>query len=130
MGDEDDGGYHLVWPRDAYETASALLAAGAQDEIIRALNFFAVTQEPTGTGRRTCGSTARRYWQTSNSMKSRLPILLLDLARRNGNVGAAELTRLWPMVRNAAGFIVRQGRRPRRIAGKRTPASRRTPSRA
>ena len=28
-GDEDLGGYHLVWPRDLVETAGALLAAGA-----------------------------------------------------------------------------------------------------
>ena len=27
-GDKDIGGYHLVWPRDAYESASALLALG------------------------------------------------------------------------------------------------------
>ena len=29
-GDDDLGGYHLVWPRDLAQTAGAFLACGAQ----------------------------------------------------------------------------------------------------
>ena len=36
-GDEDLGGYHLVWPRDLAETAGALLACGAMDDARRVL---------------------------------------------------------------------------------------------
>jgi glucoamylase len=34
-GDEDTGGYHLVWPRDMVNSATGLLAAG-QSETARA----------------------------------------------------------------------------------------------
>ena len=33
-GDEDLGGYHLVWPRDLVETAGGFLAAGAVGDAI------------------------------------------------------------------------------------------------
>ena len=34
-GDEDLGGYHLVWPRDLVETAGGFLAAGAAGDALR-----------------------------------------------------------------------------------------------
>ena len=39
-GDEDLGGYHLVWPRDLVETAGALLAAGAVTDAVRVLRYL------------------------------------------------------------------------------------------
>jgi GH15 family glucan-1,4-alpha-glucosidase len=33
QGDNDQGGYHLVWSRDMVETAGGLLAAGAHEDI-------------------------------------------------------------------------------------------------
>ncbi len=47
-GDDDLGGYHLVWPRDLSETVVGLLAAGACEAAIDALNYFRVTQEADG----------------------------------------------------------------------------------
>ena len=41
-GDEDLGGYHLVWPRDLVETAGALLAAGAVTDAVRVLRYLEV----------------------------------------------------------------------------------------
>ncbi|MGH9141225.1 MAG: glycoside hydrolase family 15 protein, partial [Vicinamibacterales bacterium] len=108
-GDQDEGGYHLVWPRDAYETASALLAAGASAEVLRALDFFAVTQEADGHWPQNMWLDGSRFWENIQLDETAAPILLLDLARRHARVGPAELTRLWQMVRAAAGFIVRQG---------------------
>ena len=37
------------------------------------------------------------------------PILLLDLLRRESAHGLGKLERWWPMVRNAASFILRNG---------------------
>src|SRR6185437_15944841 len=37
-GDEDLGGYHLIWPRDLVETAFGFLAAGAQSDAVRVLH--------------------------------------------------------------------------------------------
>jgi len=36
-GDDDIGGYHLVWTRDLVEAAGALLAAGAKKDVLRVL---------------------------------------------------------------------------------------------
>ncbi len=108
-GDRDEGGYHLVWPRDAYETASALLAAGASAEVLRALDFFAVTQEADGHWPQNMWLDGSRFWENIQLDETAAPILLLDLARRHAGVGPADLTRLWQMVRAAVGFIVRQG---------------------
>ena len=44
-GDEDLGGYHLVWPRDLVETAYGFLAAGARSDAVRVLHYLESTQE-------------------------------------------------------------------------------------
>src|SRR5262249_54066031 len=44
-GDEDLGGYHLVWPRDLVETAGAFLAAGDADEAKSILAYLRSIQE-------------------------------------------------------------------------------------
>ena len=41
QGDNDQGGYHLVWSRDMVETAGGLLAAGAHEDARRVLYIFA-----------------------------------------------------------------------------------------
>ena len=108
-GDEDLGGYHLVWPRDLVETAGALLAAGAPTEAVRVLRYLESTQE--AAGQLGAESLARRapYWSGVQMDETAFPILLLDLLRRHAAPGLGKLERWWPMVRNAASFILRNG---------------------
>ena len=47
-GDEDQGGYHLVWTRDMVNSASAMLAAGDRVTPLRALIYLAVSQQEDG----------------------------------------------------------------------------------
>jgi glucoamylase len=47
-GNDDLGGYHLVWPRDLAETAGGLLVAGAKEDVHRILHYLQVTQEAEG----------------------------------------------------------------------------------
>jgi len=47
-GDDDDAGYHLVWPRDTTQSATALLAAGEIDLPLRALMFLSQAQFQNG----------------------------------------------------------------------------------
>src|SRR5271156_555500 len=54
-GDDDLGGYHLVWTRDMVQTATALLASGRGETALRALVYLACTQ-------RTDGSFAQNFW--------------------------------------------------------------------
>jgi glucoamylase len=62
-GDEDLGGYHLVWPRDLVESAGGLLAAGAHEDALRILHYLESTQETDGHSqfcRRTYCAAKRR----------------------------------------------------------------------
>ena len=108
-GDEDLGGYHLVWPRDLVETAGALLAAGAANDSVRVLRYLEATQEAAGNWAQNLWLDGRPYWGGVQMDETALPILLLDLLRREAAPGLGKLDRWWPMVRAAASFIVRNG---------------------
>ncbi len=112
-GDEDLGGYHLVWPRDLVEAASGLLAAGARSEVNRVLHYLMVTQEADGHWPQNMWMDGTAYWNGVQMDETALPILLADQTRRAGALlppfGREDLTRIWTMVKRAAGYLVRNG---------------------
>jgi glucoamylase len=108
-GDEDLGGYHLVWPRDLVETAGALLASGAVDDAVRVLRYLETTQEAAGNWAQNLWLDGRPYWSGIQMDETAFPILLLDLLRREAPDALDKLDRWWPMVRNAVSFILRNG---------------------
>jgi glucoamylase len=108
-GDDDLGGYHLVWPRDLVEAGGGFLAAGAFDDARRVLRFLQVTQEADGHWGQNMWLDGSPYWTGIQMDEAALPILLVDLAMRAGALTLAERNAFWPMVRRAAGFIVRSG---------------------
>jgi glucoamylase len=108
-GDEDLGGYHLVWPRDLVETAGGLLAAGAIDDAARVLRYLEVTQEAEGNWAQNLWMDGRPYWNGVQMDETALPILLVDLLRREAPTEFTNLNRWWPLVRRAASFILRNG---------------------
>ena len=108
-GDEDLGGYHLVWPRDLVETAGALIAGGAVHDALRVLRYLEATQEADGHWSQNLWLDGRAYWGGLQMDETAFPILLLDLLRREAAQTVGELPRWWPLVRKAAGFIVRNG---------------------
>ena len=108
-GDDDLGGYHLVWPRDLVETAGALLAAGASDEAVRVLDYLRAIQEADGRWPQNAWLDGTPYWGGVQLDECTFPILLTDLALREGALSGDDLAGYWPMVRRAAGFAVRNG---------------------
>ncbi|MBW7932231.1 MAG: glucan 1,4-alpha-glucosidase [Gemmatimonadaceae bacterium] len=108
-GDGDLAGYHLAWPRDLVESAGGLLAVGARDEVTRVLRYLSVTQEADGHWPQNMWLDGTPYWTGVQMDETGLPVLLVDLASREGALRADDRARLWPMVRRAAGFIVRNG---------------------
>ncbi len=108
-GDEDLGGYHLVWPRDLVETAGALLAAGAPTDAVRVLRYLEATQEADGNWAQNMWLDGRPYWSGIQMDETAFPILLLDLLRREAPEILGNLQRWWPMVRKAVTFILRNG---------------------
>jgi glucoamylase len=108
-GDEDLGGYHLVWPRDLVETAGALLAAGAVTDAVRVLRYLEATQEAEGNWAQNLWLDGRPYWSGIQMDETAFPILLLDLLRREAPDSLGKLDRWWPMARRAASFLLRNG---------------------
>jgi len=108
-GDEDLGGYHLVWPRDLVENAGGLLAAGAHDDALRVLHYLEATQEADGHWAQNMWLDGRPYWSGSQMDETAFPILLVDLLRRESPRCFSDTGRWWPMVRKAAAFIVVNG---------------------
>ena len=48
-GDQQGGGYHLVWPRDMSQTLGALLYTGEYEAALRGLRFLATSQQNNGS---------------------------------------------------------------------------------
>jgi glucoamylase len=108
-GDEDLGGYHLVWPRDLVETAFGFLAGGAQIDAVRVLRYLESTQEADGHWPQNMWLDGRPYWKGLQMDEAAFPILLLDCMRRDCPAVLGSLDRWWTMVQRAAGFLVRNG---------------------
>jgi glucoamylase len=108
-GDEDLGGYHLVWPRDLVEAAGGLLAAGALADMHRVLCYLQATQEDDGHWPQNMWLDGTPYWPGIQMDESAFPILLVDLARREHALSVGDIERFRTMVVKAAAFIVRNG---------------------
>jgi glucoamylase len=107
--DDDLGGYHLVWPRDLVEAAGGLISAGAQEDAFRVLQYLRTTQEADGSWAQNMWVDGKPYWHGVQLDEAAFPILLVDLVRRERSGDVASVAGFWPMVRRAAGFIVRNG---------------------
>ena len=105
-GDEDMGGYHLVWTRDQVEVAGGFLAAGDTASTLRILVYLISTQEPDGHWPQNMWLDGIPFWTGVQLDEAAFPILLANtLCRENALKGID----VWPMVQRAATFIVRNG---------------------
>src|SRR5437764_5237912 len=108
-GDEDLGGYHLVWPRDLVETAGAFLAAGATDEAKSTLGYLMSIQEADGHWAQNTWLDGEPNWGGVQMDECAFPSLLADMLRRSGHLSATEQDRFLPMIARAAGYLLRNG---------------------
>lgn len=110
-GDDDllQGAYHLVWSRDLGQHGSGLLAVGAVEETRRLLEYLQATQEPDGHWPQNMWVSGEPFWDGVQVDQAAQPILLTDDALREGAIREAHRGRFWPMVRRAAGYILRNG---------------------
>ncbi len=108
-GDEDIGGYHLVWPRDLVEAVGGLIACGAWEDARRVILYLEVTQDESGKWPQNMWLDGVPYWSSIQMDETAFPILLLDLAVRAGALRRESYRRYWPMVRRAVAYLVRHG---------------------
>jgi glucoamylase len=94
------GSYALVWPRDLYQVATALIAAGDRAGAERALDFMLeVQQQPDGHLAQNTRVTGEPYWTSVQLDETAAPMLL---AWQLNRTEASTLERL----RRAAEFMV------------------------
>ena len=102
-GDEDMGGYHLVWTRDLVNTATALLAAGNKATPLRALIYLAATQHENGGFSQNFWINGESYWQGVQLDEVAFPILLAWKLHRDNALADFDP---YHMVKRAAQFLI------------------------
>jgi glucoamylase len=103
-GDDDLGGYHLVWTRDMVQSASALLACGRVDTARRALVYLACTQRPDGGFAQNFWIDGTAYWTGIQLDEVAFPIILAWRLWKLDGLGNFDV---FPFVERAAAFLVR-----------------------
>jgi glucoamylase len=105
-GDEDMGGYHLVWTRDMVNSAASLLAAGDLETPLRALIYLAVCQLPDGGFPQNFWIDGEPYWRGIQLDEVAFPLILAwHLERGNALRDFDPYT----MVMRGATFLVQYG---------------------
>jgi len=105
-GDDDLGGYHLVWTRDMVNSATALLAVGDKTTPLRALIYLAVTQREDGGFYQNFWIDGEPYWTGVQLDEVSFPIVLawrLWKAEALGNFDP------YVTVLRACGYLIRKG---------------------
>lgn len=105
-GDEDMGGYHLVWTRDMVNSATGLLAAGHTETALRALIYLATSQREDGGFPQNFWINGQPHWHGMQLDEVSFPILMAYRLRE-----ASALADFDPyvMVMRAARYLVMQG---------------------
>jgi glucoamylase len=108
-GDQDLGGYHLVWTRDMAEAVGGLMAAEAGGDAARVLRYLQVTQEADGHWTQNMWLDGTPYWSGVQMDETAFPVLLTETAWRRGLLEPEVLASFWPMVRKAISYVVCNG---------------------
>jgi glucoamylase len=106
MGDDDLGGYHLVWTRDMCNSATGLLAAGDTEVPLRALIYLACTQKEDGGFYQNFWINGEPHWRGIQLDETAFPVVL---AWRLYRAKALQNFDPYPMVLKAAGYLIHHG---------------------
>ncbi len=105
-GDNDIGGYHLVWTRDMCNSATGLLASGNSETALRALTYLASSQQEDGGFHQNFWINGQPHWRGVQLDEVAFPVLLAwrlhaERALRNFDP--------FPMVMRAARYMIKEG---------------------
>lgn len=105
-GDDDLGGYHLVWTRDMVMGASALMAVGDSSTPLRALVYLAITQRDDGGFYQNFWIDGRPYWTGMQLDEVSFPIILAWRLWKANGLGMFDP---YVTVQRACNFLIRNG---------------------
>jgi len=107
-GDDDVGGYHLVWTRDLVQSAIALLSTGQTATPLRALLWLTCIQQDDGSFPQNSWIDGTPYWRGIQLDEMAAPLLLAWQLRRTAPE-AYERAFLRPVLAAAAGYLMAAG---------------------
>jgi glucoamylase len=103
---DDRGGYHLVWPRDLVQCATALLALGGEQEASNTMRYLIATQKQDGNWCQNQWLDGTPYWEGQQLDETAFPVLLAaGMAEREALNGIL----VTDMTRRALSFIAANG---------------------
>lgn len=105
-GDQDIGGYHLVWPRDLCQSATGALAAGIERLPLRVLRYLSSIQFADGGWPQNCWVDGRPYWTGIQLDEVAFPLIL---AWRLMDARLLDDFDPYPMVRAGASYLIKRG---------------------
>jgi glucoamylase len=103
---DDRAGYHLVWPRDLVQCATALLGVGGDAEARDVLRYLIATQYEDGHWNQNQWLGGTPFWHGIQLDETALPVLLVSLLNEHAALADIEVAAL---VRRALAFIIRNG---------------------
>jgi glucoamylase len=105
-GDNDQGGYHLVWTRDMVNSATALLAAGDTATPLRALIYLAVSQYADGGFPQNFWVNGDAYWSGVQLDEVAFPMMLAWRLHSEKALADFDPSSL---IRKGAAYLIRNG---------------------
>ncbi|MDF2626348.1 MAG: glycoside hydrolase 15-related [Symbiobacteriaceae bacterium] len=105
-GDDNAGGYHLVWTRDMVNSAMGLLAGGDTETPFRALIYLAGSQQADGGFPQNFWINGEPHWRGIQLDEVAFPILLAWRLKQEGALGTFDP---YELVMRAAAYLIRHG---------------------
>ncbi|MCA2961144.1 MAG: hypothetical protein IOD12_12895 [Silvanigrellales bacterium] len=106
------GGYHLVWPRDLYKSAKALMLLGDTESALDALRFMMRQELPGGTIAQNTWVDARPFWVAQQMDQEAYPLILAAQLKERGvtfdSALQAFLDRRLALVENSNGYTAQE----------------------
>lgn len=107
-GDNDNGGYHLVWARDLVEASGGMIAADSKTDMLWIINYMMSIQEADGHWEQNTWLNGDPYWKGIQLDETALPVLLLDLCKKYDVFESKRILRYWQQIRLAAVYLIRK----------------------
>ena len=108
-GDDDIGGYHLVWPRDLVESATGFSALDSKDQVYQILNYLMSIQEKDGKWSQNSWLNGRPKWTGLQMDEIALPISLVDMYNENYELEPDKMKRYWLGIKKAISVLITNG---------------------
>lgn len=105
----DEGGYHLVWPRDLALSSGGFLELETKDNLLRVLNYLMSTQKPDGSWSQNMWLEGASYWEGIQMDQIALAILLVHSAFHKNFLDEERIQRYWRIVKKAIAYLIKNG---------------------